>query len=552
MEALILLGVLAGGYLINDDKSKKQKTYNEIQPPLFVGSGNTIYDMNNLKDAQRYEIDKVNAQHNLAMQPDSKVVDNLNMDGRNTITGDNFFKESTVVNSISGEKISASDFLVNDQGIKTEPFFKGNGPVDTNKENFRNLENHQGGAHAFRQRKREVGPMFGMEQNLSNVFGRTFDGDDSDQSRYISGNFRSGELPFEQERVAHIDVKSDINRDIDMIHAERNNVDNRRALSNQKATFKGKVLSGKGISKREEQGEVFKHLPDRDYVNSADKWLITTGKTVAPSIRPEQTDLCTNRQYLNDVPTAPAGPAVFKGYEERPNVQKTKNQHLVTDTNRNVSIENKKNDNDHNKSSFFSYPNEREITEQRTVEGNFKSVFSANTSKLQDDIKPTIKETTLDDSRNGFTAPTVTHLPEGRLQDSIRPTVRETTMFEYSGNAGTSSVLGDMASDKYLRAELNPNKEGIAKGRAPVTEKTKLSAGMDMLNIDIQKIEKDYFNPRINNQDKIYQEIPQDYVCEFTQDKDTLDNIKISDRLDPSTLDPFRMNPYTQSLHSFA
>ena len=125
-------------------------------------------------------------------------------------------------------------------------------------------------------------------------------------------------------------------------------------------------------------------------------------------------------------------------------------------------------------------------------------------------------------------------------------------MFDYSGNAGTGSVVAEMASDQYLRADLNPNKEVIARGRAPVTEKTKLANGMDTLNVDIKKIESDYFNPRINNQDKIYQEIPQDSVCEFTQDKDTLDNVKLSDRLDPSMLDPFRENPYTKSLSSFA
>mgnify|MGYP006092993093 FL=1 len=76
--------------------------------------------------------------------------------------------------------------------------------------------------------------------------------------------------------------------------------------------------------------------------------------------------------------------------------------------------------------------------------------------------------------------------------------------------------------------------------------------GMDTLNVDIKKIESDYFNPRINNADKVYQEIPQDNVCQFTQDKETLNNEKISDRLDPSMLDPFKENPYTQSLSSFA
>ena len=68
----------------------------------------------------------------------------------------------------------------------------------------------------------------------------------------------------------------------------------------------------------------------------------------------------------------------------------------------------------------------------------------------------------------------------------------------------------------------------------------------------MEKIESDYFNHRINNADKVYQEIPTDNTCEYTQEKDTLDNVKLSDRLDPSTLDPFKENPYTHSLASFA
>tara|TARA_Y100000817_G_C16856226_1_gene544097 strand:- start:352 stop:2010 length:1659 start_codon:yes stop_codon:yes gene_type:complete len=552
MEGLILLGVLGAGYLINEDKKKEEKTYSTIQPPLNIDSGTTIYDQSNLKDAQRYEIDKVQEYHDMAMKGDTKIIDSLNMDGRNTLRDDDF-KSSEIINSISGEKLHSKDFLVNDQGIKASPFFKGTAPTQ-NIENFRNLEIHQGGAHAFRSKKKEVGRMFEMEKNIGNVFGRTFTEADSDQDRYIAGNMRTGELPFEKERVAPIDTKSEINRDIDMIHAQRNSVDNRRTLSNQKTTFKGKVLSGKGINKREEQPEVFKHHPDRDYVNSADKWLVTMGKTVAPIIRPEEELRITNRQYLNDMPTGSAQPTLFKGNQERPMVQKTKNQHLVTDTNRNVSLESKKNDNDHNKSSYFTYPNEREITEERTNKGNFKSVYNANTQNIQDNIKPTIKESTLDDSRNGFTAPTVTKLPEDRVHDKIRATVKETSMFEYSGNPGTMHVLGDMATDKYLRADINPsqNKETISKGRSPTTEKTKLGAGVDMLNVDIQKIEKDYFNPRINNQDNIYQEYKRTELCEITQDKDTLDNGKISDRLDPDMLNPFKNNPYTKSLASFA
>ena len=551
MEALILLGVLAGGYLINEDKEKTNQIMNEITPPLFHGSGNTIYETNNLKDAQQYEIEQVQQNHKESMRGDSKVIDHLNMDGRNTLKDNLFDTSSTSIKSISGEDIDKEGFLTDDRGVRAQPFFSGSGPSQVNFDSNRQFERHQGGSHAFRESKTEVGRMFDMEKDRSNVFGNRFEGPISDQSRYNSGDFKQGELPFEQERVSHIDIKSDVNRDVGNIHAQRNNVDNLRTLNNQKTSFKGKVLAGKGINKRQEQGEVFKHLPDRDYEQDADQWLVTTGAIDAPRIRPEQDIKDTNRQYLNDVPTAAAQPAVYKASGERPLFKKSTNQHLVTDTNRNVSLEGKQNDNDHNKSSFFAYPNEREVTSERTYEGNLKSVFSANTQQLQDNVRPTIKETTMDDSRNGFVGP-VTELPVERLQDNVRTTKKDTTLFEYSGNAGTSAVLGDMASDQYLRADLNPNKEVLAKGRAPTTEKTKLAAGMDMLNVDIQKIEKDYFNPRINNQDKIYQEIPQDYTCEFTQDKDTLDNVKISDRLDSNLLDPFRNNPYTQSLASFA
>ena len=553
MEALILLGVLGAGYLINEDKEKKQKVSDEIQPPLFQGSGNTIYDMNNFKDAQRYEIDQVMKHHEQAMKPGTKVIDSLNMDGRNTLKSQEIYTDE--IKTLDGGTMKREDFLVNDQGIKVEPFFSGSGPasIDLGSRSHR-MDAHFGGYHAD---QKGVGKRTDLQAPLGdqwvpygNVYGNTFDGARADQSRYNEGMYRTNELPFEQERVQHIDVKSDVNRDVDLLYAQRNSTDNRRTLNNQKISFGGKVLAGKGIDKRGEEGQVFKHLPDQDYVNSADKWLVTTGAVEAPRIRPEQELKETNRQYLNEGDVGPAAPVIFKSNEDRPNFKKSTRQQLLNDTERNIALEGKMNDNDHNKSSYFVYPNEREITSERTYEGNFKSVFNAQTEQLQDNVKPTVKETTLD-SRDGFVGPTVAVLPEERLQDNVRPTVKSTTMFEYSGNGGTT-VPAEMASDQFLRADLNPNKEVISRGRDPTPESTKLANGMDTLNVDIKKIESDYFNPRINNPDKVYQEIPQDYVCEYTQDKDTLDNVKLSDRLDPNLLDPFRDNPYTKSLASFA
>jgi hypothetical protein len=560
MEALILLGVLGAGYFINEDKDKKQPLNNVVDPPLIHGSGNTIYDQNNYKDSKKYEIEKVIKNHEESMKSGTKVIDALNMDGRDTINGGAGIEYNQKIKSINGEMIDKNNFLLNDQGIKMEPFYKGSGPTQVNlEEGFTGLERHQGGYHAAQHGQRsdrDPPPTEAFQdvwvRNSGNVHGNTFSGPNSEQSRYVAGNYMTNELPFEQEKVPHIDINSDINHDIDLLHAQRNNIDNRRSLSNQKISFGGKMLSGKGIEKRGEEGQLYKHLPDADYVQTADQWLVTTGAVQAARIRPAEELKCTNRQFLNDVPTGIAAPAVMEKSANRPMFKKSTNQHLVTDTNRNVSLENKMNDNDHNKSSFFAYPNERDVTAERTYEGNIKSVFTAKTEGIYDSIKPTIKETTMDDSRNGFVGPTVTHFPEERLQDKIKATVKDTTMYEYSGNAGTGSVVAQTASDNYLRADLNPNKEIIAQGRAPTTEKTKLANGSDTINMDIKKIETDYYNPRINNQDKIYQLTTEDHPCEYTQDKDTLDNVKLSDRLDPNMLDPFRTNPYTQSLASFA
>ena len=322
------------------------------------------------------------------MQGDSKMVDSLNMGGRNTLRERNYNSEH--IQSITGSEISRDDFLVNDQGIKVEPFFRGS-PPNINYDDNQSLTNHQGGSHAFRPQKREVGQFFELEQDYGNVFGNQFEGARSDQSRYVGGMERRNELPFEQERVVHIDQKSEINRDVDLAYAQRNSVDATRTLNNLKESFGGKVLGGKGIDHRGEEGEVFQHSPDADYVNTADRWLVTTGAISAPMIQSEEIVKETNRAYFNEGKMGPAGAVNFKPSEKRPMYKQSTNQQLTVETNRNANLESKAIDDSHNRDGYFAYPNEREITEERTYEGNIKSVFTGETERLYDEVKPTVK-----------------------------------------------------------------------------------------------------------------------------------------------------------------
>ena len=174
MESVILLGLIGVGYLMNQDKQKKHKLYTEANPPRYMGSGNSIYDQQNYADSKKSEIELVQQNHNLAMKGDSKVIDSLNMYGRNTLrdkfTGQN--KDS--INSISGAPIKKEDFLVNDQGIKIEPFFsKPIANVDLN-DNIQ-LINSQGGIHTLREGKKELGQFFEEQKDYGNVFGNQFE-----------------------------------------------------------------------------------------------------------------------------------------------------------------------------------------------------------------------------------------------------------------------------------------------------------------------------------------------------------------------------------------
>ena len=159
MESVVLLGLMGVGYLMNKDKEEKHTTHPEVQPPIELGSGNSVYDQANYADSKKYEIDMVNKHHDLAMQGDSKVIDHLNMGGRNTLRDKDVFSDS--IKSISGVEIPKEDFLVNDQGIKSEPFFSGSGPANINyDDNQGSYESSGVGPVNFRPPKRQNGSIF--------------------------------------------------------------------------------------------------------------------------------------------------------------------------------------------------------------------------------------------------------------------------------------------------------------------------------------------------------------------------------------------------------
>ena len=216
-------------------------------------------------------------------------------------------------------------------------------------------------------------------------------------------------------------------------------------------------------------------------------------------------------------------------------------------------------------------------------QGNIKGEYEGRTVNIQDSLKPTIKETTLDPANNGFITgemdkqrvyqldgarttvkeTTIKSLDpsnvignyiqnlQTRPLDELKTTIKEGTMYNKEGVAG-SYITGSMDRIDYENAETNPTKELLSKGRVPTTTSTKITSGKDNLVVDIKKIESDYLTQKTTGLGKVYEKLSNSKVEQVTNDKNQYKDAELLlNQIDPSLLNPFKTNPYTKSLHSY-
>ena len=546
MEAAVLLGILGAGYFFNNSKESKEE---KVAVPLETDSYKTNYFE---ESDDKYKLD-ILKNYDESRVPGSNILNYQNVDQYiNKPIQESNNNEDYIYSNITGGKILKDDFLVNDQGIKVEPFFKGQGPANANLTENRRLDSHQGN-NEYKNAKTEQ-PNFFQPFKQSNVFGSQFEGDFLKQ-KYVTSNINNNVLPFEKQMVQPMDVKSSVIGDVNRQYYEKNKTENIRTLNNQKQSYEGRVLAGESINQRGKIGQVFKHTPDIDYFNSADKWLVTNGAYTAKMERPEEIVPATNRQCFNKQDFGPAFGVDVEEPANRPKFAVPRTQNFDNDPIRNAGISVNQMNLDSRTDSVMIYPNERQVTGLRTYDSNLKHEFDKETMRLQDKVKNTIKETTIDSANNGYlTGP---DLPESRLQDNVKNTKKQHTTYDenYMGVGGTV-VPQPVNEEQYKNAETNATKEIISQGRYPCPEGDKYYNSVETYNIDIKKHEPDYFNHRQTHYDRMNPEYLAKNTCEFTHFKDKLDDKSIGSldggRIDPNLLAPFRNNPYTQSLESFA
>lgn len=588
MEAIVLLGLVGAGHLFNNKNKDKNPITTPIQVDPVSPSGDNVYnsDTYSLNDNIVQELAK--KQFDESQDPQSNVVNFQKIEGNEKKSElDELFNdkkdlyEGFTYSSASGGYIQKDNFMKNDQGIQQSPFFKGNAPLIENFDDNTFLNLSQGYGNEFNQGKMETAPMFTPTEGLSNVYGNTFGNYIGDQSRYVNGNLQTNNLPFSQELIAPIDEKDNINREIDLAIASRRSTDNIRTLNNQKLGYGGRVLRGKEGEKRQSESLVFKHDPETFYENKEGRWFKNGGAVRGDMGRPEQILPETYRSHNNRQELGIAGTSTTQGLEKRPSFKKASKYQLNSDTGRNMGVENPSMNMDIQQQGYRSYPNEREITQERNHTTNIKTDYLEQTLGIQDEVPMTKKQTTIDSKNNGYVSSTQINQKQGlyddmkktkkqttihskhngnitgdyqkRTSDVEKPeiTMKDTVLFSHFGGNG-GYIQSEMNKDNYKNAETNPTKEKIAEGRYPTINNVKISNGKDTMTVDIKKLNYDYINHRENSSEKVYQITQNKLPCEYTSNKDQLNDTSIADRINPELLDPFKSNPYTQNLDSFA
>uniref|UniRef100_A0A6C0D082 Uncharacterized protein n=1 Tax=viral metagenome TaxID=1070528 RepID=A0A6C0D082_9ZZZZ len=422
------------------------------------------------------------------------------------------------ISSITNNPIN----LENDMGISPQKFASSDG-LNYNKFDSLNPANYNFDYGETYSKKKEVKSLFNPSMYGGNVYGKKVDSDYIDKDRYDLGMYRNFEKSTERQYIAPIDEKSSDNVTIGKMIANRNHIDNIRSEVNKKDNYKGRIISGKSINdSRGLQATVNKNKVYRDYQNSPDKYFISN--TISkPEIRSENIMKFTNRSIFNNnfmtnVKTYISDP------ENVPAMQLSNRQQLFSNDNRNVIANNtSQNFYDYNNLGYTVYPNEREtITEN--IERNNATTY--------------IKKSTLGYDSSG---------PKYLDKPQAKQIINQSELLNPK-----TYVNNEISRDNLCTYQTDPTKEIISTGREPTLSNVKLMGGVDRFTTETKKLDDDYMTQYQTGLTNIFEYTPISSDTKNTRDKVVLDNKKLSDRISPDLLDPFRNNPLTKPLTSYA
>jgi len=425
--------------------------------------------------------------------------------------------------------------------------------------------------------KQAVAPLFNPNENVQYPLGSP-NNNDFYQSRVNPSTVYNNVKPFQDIKVGPgldrgYDAGGNAGFNSGMEAREKwlpPTVDELRAANKPKTEFEGRI-TGPPLSAIQNLGiapaTVEKHLPDRYYVNTPDRYFATPVTDTAPTYRSEQMTPEVSR--VHDAYTGAAGNSGVENQTQKPLVRLDHRQQFKTPLalapatgavpRSNVEAE---------RGSMAVYDNNRTSTSPEHA-GNIQGLISAITAPITDLLRPSRKENTLIPKRIGNPAPPVQSLPllptqvalkdptlfspydlgsrphkatEGayeKIETTVGPTLRQDYHTPYTGNAAMFPKPTSYESGYNATIESNRANEGRTAGG---------NSNVFLGHINQTSKPREHFASMGGGPKAMFSQPPSSQLSETRLHH----QYKAPDRNHPSILDAFKENPYTHSLQSVA
>lgn len=533
-------------------------------PPLYntyssVGRNVTLPSIDNLAKTQdfqtliKYNDPKAKYAGNIELRP--MFSESLPIRQQTTSA----FNEDQQVSLLTGAPLEQSH-------INMVPFFGSS--VKQNIETFSNeslLDNKTGTMSSVFQHKQEVPSMF--ETKPQDIYGTPLFTNQVNQDRFIPSVYRQNEKGTQDIKVPAPIAGTFDNKIVDK--SQYKTIDELRASNKPQISYEGRTLAGQVTTVRGVHAEVKKQRPETYFEQSHDQLLTTTGEFIAPKVD-ENYDINFKNTSRQDYNLEYYGHVKGDNLKQSQRVrsidnsdeldaaifQDPKRNNFENDYLRNAGVSSLTSTIDYGKGSMTAHETERTTSGLEShILNPTKKEFGMRT-RQQDNVKQTIKETTLsfDNSGNIKTIYDrgVSHAYNKGITDiSFKTTNKETMILNnYKGNANKMEGMGYLVNkqtprDTYKEETLvvdraaGPQNFQIASGKTSYGD-VKYTENMVLKESEDQREKINYYRSQIIPDKKTFGSI-----TKYNYDDDIMDTVN-ADRLQPDLIQgQHDKNPYS-------
>ena len=598
-EVAIPIAVLGAMYIISNKNENKKENYSNIKQSLANTKPivknfpkKTFDDLLNETNVQTYSGYK-NGNEELYKPTGYKNALRQQTKG---LHGKKSKTEELRFESLTGNKVNASSLEHNNM----VPFFGSKVTQSSDVKGYEGLLNIYTGSGNNSVKKQGIAPMFKPEAGLTHIYGAP------NTSDYIQDRMKdsltskmNNVKPWQEIQVGPglgkgYSSKGSGGFNSGMEQRSKympKTVDQLRASTNPKVTYGGQVLgaySGNGLANSANKamiGKVEKNRPDRHYVNSADRWLTTTGQEKAQTARsavvlqPENRTT-TTREYFGNATDREGEGTYQPGHYRGTHRQQLKSENVGAASDSGAWGATPQ---DYGKKGYKARTNARTFTSERSQPGIAGALVNALTAPLLDVLRPSRKENVIGNMRpmgNASGKAGVMNEPVWNPADTPVHTIREQT-------EGTKHMLmgGTDEANGYMIQNMNAVQQHRESTNSQTLNGYSAANGTSRARV----VDADY-NARLNTSKQVVSRVDRynignSSLTSHAQNVTTLSNTATKPaetygnfskqtpsmsthgrvagkntrnssidctRNNPAMVSAFNQNPYTQSLNSWA